>query len=86
MTAALAIARDAGVALRLAPDGRLKWVADRPIDPALLSDLRAHRDGIVTALLKEAWPAHLLVDPAEVVLRGELAEIERKFDNDRFPY
>jgi hypothetical protein len=48
----------------------------QPSDPTLMNALYALMMGAEAA----GWPAHLLDDPAEVVLRGELGAIEQEED------
>ncbi|WP_191058791.1 hypothetical protein [Geminicoccus harenae] len=65
-------ARARGWHVELRPAGLLIDTQGQPSDLALMERLH------VVVGQEPAWPAHLLSDPGEVVLRGELDLIERE--------
>ncbi|WP_159717575.1 hypothetical protein [Geminicoccus flavidas] len=68
----IAEARARGWHVEMRPAGLLIDTQGQPSDPALLDRLHVAMDQ------EEAWPAHLLADPGEVILRGELELIEQE--------
>jgi hypothetical protein len=57
--------------VELRPSGLLVDTCGEPRDPDLMDALHA--------LASDRWPDHPIDDEAEVVLRGELDEIEQEF-------
>ncbi len=71
----IAQARARGWHVELRPAGLLIDTNGQPSDPALMD--RLHHLALDHDNQVPAWPAHLLANPGEVVLHGELDTIEQ---------